>query len=244
MNALDQKSITNDLERTCKTLLEQVHAMEETHKLAISQISHEIRNPVTLINSSLQLIEKEHPEVKKYALWTETIKDMHYLCQLLDELSAYNNGTTLNIAPIQTEEWLNEMAASFETLNASKNISFSYYIETPLPCLIGDALKLRQAFFNLIRNSYEALSDTGDISFIITMHRKKLCIEIRDTGCGISDEDMIDLFKPFVTHKAGGSGLGLAIAKRIIDAHNGHISCFSQKGVGTVFTVLLPISSS
>lgn len=244
MNALDKTSLTKDLERTCKTLLEQVHALEETHKLAISQISHEIRNPVTLINSSLQIIEKEHPEVKDYALWTETRRDMQYLCQLLEELSAYNNGTTLNIAPIKTEEWLNEMAASFQTLNASQNISFSYYIETPLPCLMGDALKLRQALFNLIRNAYESLSETGDVSFIITMYRQKLCIEIRDTGCGIPDEDMADLFKPFITHKAEGSGLGLAIAKRIIDAHNGRISCFSQKGVGTVFTVLLPISSS
>jgi signal transduction histidine kinase len=66
-------------------------------------------------------------------------------------------------------------------------------------------------------------------------------IEIRDTGCGISPEDLPGIFDAFVTHKKDGTGLGLAIASQVIRAHQGTIKAHSQEGEGTTFTIVLPI---
>lgn len=245
MKQYDERSKIRQLENTCQSLQKQMKTMQESHKIAVSQISHELRNPVTLINSSLQIIEKEHPEVLHFSLWRETMEDMQYLRRLLDELSSYNNGNALNTEKIATEEWLRQIASSFyEMLNASNEISFSYYIASPLPVILGDPIKLRQALFNLLRNAQESLSPGGDICLTAYLKQGDLYIEIQDTGCGIPREHMATLFEPFVTHKTGGTGLGLAITKRIIESHHGEISCFSIEGQGTVLTVRLPISAS
>ena len=84
----------------------------EEQKFAISQISHEIRNPVTLINSSLKLIEKQHPEVQSFAYWKDMMQDMEYLLCLLDEVSSFNNSMLLKRERINTSQWLTDFASS------------------------------------------------------------------------------------------------------------------------------------
>ncbi len=245
MRQMDNASKFRRLELACQSLRREIKDMETSHRFAVSRISHEIRNPVTLIYSSLQIIEKEHPEVQTFSLWKETMADMEYLRHLLDELSSYNNGDALHKEPIPTYEWLEQIVSSFsEVINASGEISFSHYIETPLPSIWGDPIKLKQALLNLLRNAQEALSPGGDICLTATLEQNHLCIEIRDTGCGIPEEYMATLFEPFITHKESGTGLGLAITKRIIETHHGTITCTSIPQEGTVFTVRLPISSS
>lgn len=244
MKQMDETIRIKHFERTCRTLRTQIKSMQESHRFTVSQISHEIRNPVTMINSSLQIIEKEHPEVQDFTLWKETMEDMQYLRRLLDELSSYNNGGALHLKPIQTEEWMNQTMASFDLVNTSEKISFSYYAESPLPVISADPIKLRQAFINLLRNALEALPCEGNVSLTVSSQEGCVCIEVTDNGCGIPKEHMETLFEPFITHKPTGTGLGLAITKRIIEAHRGSISCVSEEGVGTAFTVLLPISSS
>ena len=72
-----------------------IQQLEAEHRFVLSRISHEIRNPVTLINSSLHIIEQEHPEVQEFTFWKETKEDLAYLRKLLDELSSYNNSDRL-----------------------------------------------------------------------------------------------------------------------------------------------------
>lgn len=245
MRQMDNASKFRRLELACQSLRREIKDMEASHRFAVSKISHEIRNPVTLIYSSLQIIEKEHPEVQTFSLWKETMEDMEYLRHLLDELSSFNNGDALQKEPLPTQKWLEQIVSTFsEVVNASREISFSCYIETPLPPIWGDPIKLRQALMNLLRNAQEALSPGGDIFLTATLEQEYLCIEIRDTGCGIPEEYMATLFEPFITHKTGGTGLGLAITKRIIETHQGTITCTSVPNEGTVFTVRLPISSN
>ena len=76
----------------------EIQKLKEEYHLALSRISHEIRNPVTLINSSMQLMEAEHPEVAGIDLWSDMKKDMLFLRRLLDELSGYNNGEMIHPA--------------------------------------------------------------------------------------------------------------------------------------------------
>lgn len=211
----------------------------EEQRMAISQISHEVRNPVALIHSSLQIIEKEHPEVCTFAFWEEVCSDMRYLVQLLEELSSYNNGETLRPEPLAAVTWLNALAHGAELIVPDKCRLFAK-IDPELPDFYVDPVKLRQALTNLLCNAFEALEDGGDVYFTVSADSSCIKIEIRDTGCGIPNEYMADLFTPFVTHKSSGTGLGLAITKRIIDAHGGTILVDSRVGQGTAFVLLLP----
>lgn len=224
--------------------IQQIDALKkeiEEQKIAISQISHEIRNPVTLINSSLKLIEKQHPEVRDFAFWNDTMMDMDYLLRLLDEVSSYNNSMLLHPETLNTSQWLTDFAASL-VCSVPASFRFSFQIPPALPLLHADPVKLRRALSNLIRNGFEALEKEGEVSFTASSDGPYLTLHISDTGCGIPAEYLDTLYQPFVTHKPDGTGLGLSITRRIIEAHHGSLTLETKPGAGTVFTIRLPLA--
>ena len=221
--------------------IKQLESTIEDQRFALSKISHEIRNPVTLINSSLQLIEQEHPEVASFAFWNETRSDMKYLLRLLEDLSAFNNGQVLHLEQISTSEWLKETAASLKAA-VSQIYTFKIDVAEDLPSITADPVKLRQAILNLLRNAFEAISENGSVYFHAHADESNLTITVRDNGCGIPPEYLDDLFKPFITHKSGGTGLGLAITKQIINAHRGKITIHTAPDQGTSFDIVLPLA--
>lgn len=215
----------------------------EEQKFAISQISHEIRNPVTLINSSLKLIEKQHPEVQSFAYWKDMMQDMEYLLCLLDEVSSFNNSMLLKRERINTSQWLTDFASSLFCM-IPHSVHFSFHIPPMLPPLTADPVKLRRALSNLLRNGFEALEKEGEVLLTASADGQSLSLCVSDTGCGIPEEYMDTLYQPFVTHKAGGTGLGLSITKRIVEAHDGSLSLKTAPGVGTSFTIRLPLDAA
>ena len=122
----------------------EIQKLKEEHHLALSRISHEIRNPVTLINSSMQLIEAEHPEVLSFDLWDDMKKDMLFLRRLLDELSGYNNGEKIHPEALELSSFLREIASNARLLSPDPNIRFSTRFPEELPTINGDPVKLRQ----------------------------------------------------------------------------------------------------
>lgn len=219
--------------------IERLKRIIEEQKITISQISHEVRNPVTVINSSLQLIEKKCPAIREYPLWQDTMRDMKYLLRLLDEVSSYNNSTLLRKEVLDTSTWLSGFLSSLSR-TVPAPFSLSWQVPPALPAICADPLKLRRALENLLRNGFEALEDQGEVSFLAETKKDALCLRISDTGCGIPQERLDTLYQPFVTHKPDGTGLGLSITKRIIEAHRGTLSLETVPGRGTTFTVLLP----
>ena len=216
----------------------EIQKLEEEHRLALSRISHEIRNPVTLINSSMQIIEAEHPEVSTFAFWPEMKEDMAFLRRLLDEFSGYNNSDRQLVPEkIDTCVFLSEIASGAKALSENPDVAFSWNIPDTLPVIIADRTQLRQAVTNLLRNAFE--SGASRVSMDCLTKNELLEIHISDNGCGISKEVEKDLFTPFVTHKPNGTGLGLSIVKRIMEAHNGKI-VYSSGNPGACFSLLLP----
>lgn len=124
----------------------------------------------------------------------------------------------------------------------SQNITISLNVESDIPTLKADRIKLKQLILNLLRNAAEAISSQGTISCSLKCENNHILISIQDSGSGIPEEYKENLFVPFVTHKQEGTGLGLAICKRIAEAHHGSISYCSQPGKGTKFTVILPVN--
>ena len=105
-----------------------------------------------------------------------------------------------------------------------------------------DKEKMNQAFLNIINNAMESINTDGSIMISSRWEdRARICIEIRDTGGGLSPEEIKHIFEPDYTTKEKGLGLGLTIAHEIIIGHGGEIKVQSRKDKGTVFEILLPI---
>lgn len=215
-----------------------------SHQETISTISHEIRNPLTLVYSTLQLIEAQHPEVTSFRYWESLHSDIEYMNNLLTELSTFNNSQRLSVKPIDFHKFMKQLVLSFAASCANTQIEFTSYLAPDLPVIQADALRLQEVFLNLLRNAQEAVDATGTIRLDATHNSTTVIITIKDSGCGISDEYLADIFTPFVTHKPNGTGLGLAIAKRTITAHGGTIQVSSHPDSGTIFTVTLPIKDT
>ena len=107
--------------------------------------------------------------------------------------------------------------------------------------ITGDKIKLQEVFRNLLKNAFDATAPNKSIYLDASLQDKNIIVSIRDTGVGISSEQLENIFEPFVTYKKNGTGLGLAISKRIVDAHGGNLVLTSEENKGTTVTVTLPI---
>lgn len=215
----------------------------ENHHTSVSMIAHEIRNPLTLVSSSLQLMEIRHPEVKDFYNWEQTMEDVRFMCSLLDELSSFNNSSDLHHSVFSIGRLMQNIAVSFAiSLDAGESgVEFVSRIDPGLGNFTGDKVKLEQLVLNLLRNAKDAVGDSGSIRFSAERENDRIVITCRDNGCGIPADRIGTIFDPFVTYKENGTGLGLAAAKKIAEAHGGTITVRSVPDKETVFTVSLPV---
>lgn len=223
------------------TYEEQLLELTEQHRFAMQKISHEIRNPITLISSFLQIVESEHPEVAHFRHWDQIIENMDFLKKLLDEISDYNRSTIIHAETVNLYRMLETIVQDISPSLAKRGIQILLHKRTALPPLNADSVKLKEAFHNLIRNSAEAIHKNGTISIDIFYENEHIIISFADDGPGIPEDYLPVIFDPFVTYKKEGTGLGLAITKNIISAHNGTIIAESNTGSGALFTLSLPI---
>lgn len=215
----------------------------ENHHTTVSMIAHEIRNPLTLVSSSLQIIEKQHPEVKKFNNWEQTMEDIQFMCSLLNDLSSFNNSSTLHHSVFSIEQLIKNVAVSFAiSLDADgSDIEFTSRVVPGMGDFTGDKIKLEEVLLNLLRNAREAVGKDGRISLSAARQKETVIILCQDNGCGIPANIIETIFDPFVTYKENGTGLGLSSSKQIIEAHGGSINVESAPETGTVFTVTLPV---
>ena len=209
--------------------------------LELSKMFHEIKNPLTLINSSLQLIQDEHPEVTTFRFWNQTMEDIKNLRNLLDELSSFQKGNVLNMTKINLFDFTEDLLES----------TAGFLLETGTPLTLestiddldfyADDVKLRQAIINLLKNAAESSASGSSIILRMTTDTQWLYISVADKGCGISKEHLEKIFEPFHTTKSYGTGLGLPIVKKIIESHNGKLTLKSKEGAGTTFLISLPL---
>lgn len=208
----------------------------------IAQISHEIRNPLTLINCTLQLLDCRYPQLKSDDLWIQLTNDVDYLRQLTLSLSDLNRCSHVTFTPVNMNQMLSSIARQYLILAQNQGKHLSAVIPDELPVIACDELKIHQALINLIKNAFEATQPGDTVELCAKSTAKRLIISIKDTGIGISQENLPKIFQPFVTEKQGGTGLGLAITKKIIAAHKGSIQVYSREGIGTKFVLSLPIT--
>lgn len=210
----------------------------EEYRFALSAVSHEVRNPVTLINSSLQLLEREQPQLKQSDLWNNVMNDMQFLRSLLDDLSSFNNTFRCTKKETDMVSWLNDLTSSVSLLFPDKTCEYSVKIPKDLSPVSIDTLKMKQAITNLLRNAFEAADAL--VSFRAFEQDGQLLMEIYNDGAFIPKALQKEIFQPFATTKENGTGLGLPIAKGVLEAHGGSILLSSSELHGTVVYLCLP----
>lgn len=205
----------------------------------LSKFAHEIRNPLTTLYSTVQLIEVKHPEVKEFAHWSNLTYDIEFMNHLLDEMSDFTKSERLQPETFDFRSFLETLTLAFAASIEQSDVEYLSRIEPSIHQITGDKTKLQEVFWNLLKNAYEAALPDKSVSLHAKQVDKDIIVTISDTGCGIPEEHLPTIFEPFVTYKKQGTGLGLAICDHIIKAHGGTITVESTPGVGTTFSVTL-----
>lgn len=231
----------------------------------IGVFSHEIRNPLTLINSSLQLLESDCPAVLNCTLWPQIRQDVRDLLRMLNDMSSLTKSSHITPDLIPMARLLSDIDASVRPMMEEKGIRFIVSVKPELSDvnLWGDLPKLKEAAINLLLNAMDAVSESdtnGEILLLAEYAGQNtdsayaplaageegswVLIHVRDNGPGIPSEYMDTLFEPFVTHKPHGTGLGLGIVRNIVTQHGGNITvdtCADAPESYTDFCLHLPL---
>lgn len=220
----------------------------------VANASHELRTPLTVIRTNLELVQGNPQEtVENQAKWLGYIEsETKRMSTLVDDLlflaRADSDALILDKAAFALDEALLETVSPFESIARIKNINLKYDFEQ-IPAFAGDENKIKQLAVILLDNAFKHTPDGGTVC--IELHKKSSHAEIivSDTGEGIPKEHLDKVFERFYridkarSRTQGGTGLGLSIAEWITKSHNGTIKVSSELGKGTIFTVLLPLST-
>lgn len=213
---------------------------KEEFRLTLSKFAHEIRNPLSLLQSELQMMADAHPEITYYEEWEDIIENIEYMRDLLNELTCYSNAKQIRPKPADPADLIKSVTDSARPALEYLGVVLETEIPVSLPLIPLDPVKIRQALLNLLRNAQESIDHPGGwIKVKAAALPEGLSISVADNGCGMTPAQQQDIFRPFVTYKSGGTGLGLPVTLQIIEAHNGSISVESTPGEGTVFQILL-----
>jgi heavy metal sensor kinase len=243
----------DDLVRILNDMLDSCQRFVESQKRFSSNVSHEIRSPLTSLRGSIEvaLRKKRTPEEYEDILRNNLI-DIIRLSKITDNLlfltKTDNNILELRRQWFDVKHFMETVVENFRYRALSTDISIIEDYQENLE-LNGDIDLLEHAFSNLIDNAVKYTPQGGKITLRTYKEDKNIMISISDTGIGISEDDIPHIFERFYrvdkesSRKLGGTGLGLAITQWIINAHNGKISVKSTLGSGSDFIVALPKTS-
>lgn len=228
---------------------EQLLAQQNTSRMLVRGLAHEIKNPLGGLRGAAQLLDLElhDPELKEYT--QIIIAESDRLQDLMDKMLGPNkpaHKSLLNIHEVL------ERVRQLVVAQANKTILLRTDYDPSIPELYADKNQLIQALLNIVRNAVQAIQNEGEIIIKtrirrhMTIGRKRykltIKIDITDSGPGIKPELMGQIFYPMITGRAEGTGLGLSIAQSLINQHNGLIECESEPG-HTVFSIYLPLEN-
>ncbi len=237
--------------RESQTQLLRFEKMAMLGQIAAS-VNHEIRTPLNALYMNLQLVRKALDVCAGDCDRRQDIADriaiidqeVHRISDMLEEFVRY-----ARLAPPQLEEIdLNKVVKYVADMLGERaeqsRVSLTLSLAAPLSSVLADENKLVQALVNLCINAIHAMPDGGTLKLSTRDVGDKVEITVADTGVGIAEDDIDKIFLPFFTKKESGLGFGLSIVQRIIEDHDGQITCHSRIGEGTVFDVRLPIDRS
>lgn len=240
---------TTQLEETSRELLNAQQELAQAERLAgigllASGVAHEINNPLAIIRGNAELLQlaakPDQPEPDEL----ETIlRQVGRIDRIVRNLRSFSRGGLQLVSRFSLAELLNSILDQIGHQIPSEQYRIDRdYCGKDIE-IEADEDQLRQVFTNLILNGLQSMTADGVLALDIIRDDAGRCVSVTaaDNGCGIQPELLAKLFTPFFTTKPGGTGLGLAVSYGIVKDHGGEIKVVSEEGIGSVFTVLLPL---
>ena len=217
------------------------------------QIGHRISVDLDLFGQSGPL---HADSIRKTLTELGDVEDLHeYLGLIRSEafrcksitngLLDFSRMRTGNRFPIDISQILSSSARLITHQKRGNNIGINFEIDADLPPVNADEGQLQQAVIALATNGIDAMPNGGTLTFRAFEQSGRVVVEVQDSGHGIAPENMSKIFEPFFTTKevGKGTGLGLAVCYGIVTEHNGRLSVRSNIGIGTTFSIFLPVNS-
>jgi signal transduction histidine kinase len=207
---------------------------------------HELKNQINTLSLHLQLLgeDLDPPETLRERRAAERVARLTDDCRRLVDLSndflRFARVDNLNLCPCDLPELVGRMVDFLTPTARTQCVEIVCHAAPDVPAVRLDEELFEKALLNLMLNAEDAMPDGGTLTLQIRPDGGRVLLAVIDTGVGVPADVLPKVFEPFVTTKPDGHGLGLATARRIVQAHGGEITCHSQPGCGTQFTVWLP----
>lgn len=231
-------------------MAEEIQKNERLKNEFIASVSHELRTPLTSIKGwavALSLCDLENKSE-----FQDGLKIIEHECdrltllveELLDFSKLISGKITLQKDWIDFEEFLIYRVKQATPRSQRENVKLSFINKDKLPEVFVDINRIKQVFMNILDNAFKFTPSGGEITITTSKLDNNLFISIKDTGCGISKEDLPKVTEKFYKGKNSKSknGIGLSICKEIISLHKGTLKILSEEGKGTEIQITLPLT--
>ena len=213
--------------------------------------SHELRTPLTIMRGEVELaLRKEKDPAEYRRVLVSNLEELVRLSSIVESLLTMSKADfeqqEVQYEEVRMKDLLEELYEDCEIIAQKKQIGIELRRNEDVT-IIGDRIRLRQLFLNLIDNAIKYTPEQGRVSVSSERRDGFVKVQVQDTGVGIPEAELAKIFDRFYrvdkarSREMGGSGLGLAIAKWVAELHRGHIEVTSEEGKGTTFTVFLPL---
>ena len=239
---------TAELEEKNSLLVKTQQDLVRAEKLAAvgelaAGVAHEINNPMAIIRGNAELLQTDIPPASPNREEVDIIvRQVSRVERIVSNLLRFARREHIEIGRANINVMLDEILDQIGHQTPLTGITVTRAYDPGLTEVAGDADQLRQVFTNLILNGVQAMKEGGNLT-VATRRGESVEISVTDTGQGIAPEHLGQIFDPFFTTRATGAGLGLSVSYGIVREHGGRIVVDSRVGIGTAFTVVLPMQA-
>jgi PAS domain S-box-containing protein len=207
-------------------------------------LAHEIKNPLSAIKTFVQLLPQKMGNPSFMEKFNITVpREIDRINHLVEDLLELTRKRVRPLVDLKVDSLILQVIDLHGEELKRRQITFQDHLNKTNLLVHGDVEILYRAFSNLIINAFQAMPNGGTLSISSKLDSSSSSLEItiRDTGIGMDETTAKNIFNPFFTTKDKGVGLGLALTRKIIEDHRGTIEVVSEKGMGTTFTIHLPV---
>jgi two-component system nitrogen regulation sensor histidine kinase NtrY len=241
-----------------RQLTEQRDRLVQTERVAAwrelaRRLAHELKNPLFPLQLTVENLQRARQQTSEQfdEIFFESTaalrEELENLKNIVSRFSDFAKMPAPELQPFDLNESIRGIVKLFEPQFSALGrppITAELYLDEHLPRLQADPTLLRRAIENLVLNSLDAMPAGGTLTVRTSQHKGWACLEVTDTGSGLTPEECARLFTPYYTSKPQGTGLGLAIVQSVVSDHGGKITVESAQGAGSTFRIELPMDSA